>query len=127
MRHPQSHDSHIAGTRDLHQIRLKWPYRVKDEILIPAEQRITVEIMVQAERCKSPLELERGHILTVSQLSTGATVGAKTSRPAVCGMSHKLAADRSHSVRFCKRIGEERDAQCGCQRAAPGSRMEDER
>ena len=122
--HPQAHDPHVARTGNLHEIRLEGSDGLKHQILIPAEQRVAEEIVIQAERRKAAFQFEPGQKLVVCQLGTRAAVRAKKGHLSAGGMRDEFAADCRHTISFSVRVGEERDAQWGCQRAASESRME---
>jgi hypothetical protein len=95
----------------VHQIHAKGAEFSDYPVLIPAEQGVTIEFMIQRECSQTPLELQWGERPLAGNLRSNATVEAKERKLLPLSKCGEFPAKRGYPVSFMERIGEERDAQ----------------
>src|SRR5579864_4552437 len=122
MSHPKTQNSHVSRTCNVHQIGLKGAELSEHPVLIPAEQGVAIEFVVQRECSRTSLQLQRGERLLAGNLRASATVGAKKWQLLALGKCSEFPAQRGYTVSFMERIREKRDAQRWRQYGTPASK-----
>ena len=93
----------------MHQIRAKRSELIGHPAFMPAQQRITIEIVVHRKRRQASFKLQRGDGFLLDGPRHFTAVNATEGKLLALRKCGELPAERGHPVRLVEGIGEESD------------------